>query len=191
MVGRSIKVLSKTEYAHVRNEYGEIINASEISNSDNGIDNVWNEYNAEKVPDIKYYEYQNSLLTGNDRNLNMSWNYSRNLKENFSNHKRKHNVSLSLYHETNIKIIEFFLVDNKTEYFYESEVKVLQKTSVDIQLKYLKYILNSMNAFILSLVIYFLGSRFRILSMSWHKSKKTFRDNIELVMKKYLCSLHD
>ena len=50
MVGRNITILSKIEYNHVRIEYGEIINASEISNCDDAIDEVWNEYNHQKAP---------------------------------------------------------------------------------------------------------------------------------------------
>ena len=37
-----------------------------------------------------------------------------------------------------------------------------------------KMTLNSMNAFILSLVIYFMGSRLKILMMSWYTSIKPF-----------------
>ena len=42
MVGRNINTLSKIYYDHVRNEYGDIINASKISNGDDEIDDVWN-----------------------------------------------------------------------------------------------------------------------------------------------------
>ena len=51
VVGRKITVLSKIEYDQVRTEYGEIINACEISNSAGVIDDVWNEYNHQKVTD--------------------------------------------------------------------------------------------------------------------------------------------
>ena len=51
VVGRNITVLSRTEYDHVQIEYGKIINASEISNGDDAIDDVCNEYNYHKVPD--------------------------------------------------------------------------------------------------------------------------------------------
>ena len=47
-----------------------------------------------------------------------------------------------------------------------------------------------MNAFLLSLVMYFLGSQFKILRMSWYDSMKAFQDNIVLVMNNYLCSLY-
>ena len=43
--------------------------------------------------------------------------YSGNLKDNFPNHKQKHNLSLTLYHETNTKKREYFLADNKPEFF--------------------------------------------------------------------------
>ena len=74
---------------------------------------------------------------------------SRNLKDNFPNNKRKHNGSLTLYHETNTKSLEVFLVNKKAESFYSSEIEKLPQPSADPQHKYLKYTLNSMNAFIL------------------------------------------
>ena len=42
LVGRNIKVLSKTELNHVQLKYEEIVNSSEISNSDEIYD-VWNQ----------------------------------------------------------------------------------------------------------------------------------------------------
>ena len=60
------------------------------------------------------------------------------------------------YHDTNIKTLEGFLVYIKLD-FYEYELDVLPKPSADGQYKYLKYTLNSNNAFIISLVISFLG----------------------------------
>ena len=64
-----------------------------ISNSDDAIADVWNEHNPEQVPDTKLCKYQNSLLNDYDRKMSMSRNIYRNLKENFQNHKLKHNVS--------------------------------------------------------------------------------------------------
>ena len=51
MVGRNINVPSQIEYKNFWIEYGEFINASEISNGDDAIDDVWNVYNHENVPD--------------------------------------------------------------------------------------------------------------------------------------------
>ena len=89
MVGRSITVLLKIEYDHARTEYGEVINASEISNSDDAIYDVWNEFMKRKVPDIKRSKCQNSLITDDDIKMGISMYYKRNLKENFTNHKQK------------------------------------------------------------------------------------------------------
>ena len=47
--------------------------------------------------------------------------------------------------------------------------------------------LNSTNKFLLFLVIYFVGSQFKILRMAWYKCMTTFRDNLQLFMNKYLC----
>ena len=57
-----------------------------------------------------------------------------------------------------------FFVDSKPIYFdeyYESEEEVLSKSSTDVQYKKLENMLNSMNAFLLLLVIYFLGQRLK------------------------------
>ena len=48
-----------------------------------------------------------------------------------------------------------------------------------------------MNAFSLFLVIYFMGFRSKILRMSWYKCMTQFQDNLHLVIRKYLCHLHD
>ena len=57
MFDRNITVLSEKEYDHIRTEYREIINASEISNGDDTIANVWNEYNTEQVHNKKRGKY--------------------------------------------------------------------------------------------------------------------------------------
>ena len=57
-------------------------------------------------------------------------------------------MSPTLYNETNTKINEYFLADNITEHFYESELDNLPKPSADPQYNYLKYTLKSMNAFL-------------------------------------------
>ena len=49
-------------------------------------------------------EYQNSLITDDDGKLMISRHSFENLKYNFPNHKQKHNMRITLYHETNTKI---------------------------------------------------------------------------------------
>ena len=66
-------------------------------------------------------------------------------------------MSFALFHETNTKKLEDFSVDNKPECSYEYELEKLTKPSEYPQYKYLKYTLNSMNLFLLSLVIFFWG----------------------------------
>ena len=51
--------------------------------------------------------------------------------------------------------------------------------------------LNSMNDFVLLLVIYFLGLRLKIFIIYWYISMNSFQDKLELVIKKYLCKFHD
>ena len=98
VIGRNIIFLSEQEYDRVHAEYRKIIGASEISNSDDAIADVWNGYNPEQVPDTKCGKYQNIFLTDNDINLSILNNISENFKENFQNYKCKNNVSLIVYH---------------------------------------------------------------------------------------------
>ena len=72
--------------------------------------------NTEKVPNTKRGIYQNSLLIDDDRKLNISKSISRNLKDNFQNHKLKHNVSPTFIMKKYQKL-EDFLVDIKPIYF--------------------------------------------------------------------------
>ena len=48
-----------------------------------------------------------------------------------------------------------------------------------------------MNALIILLVMSCVGSQLELLRISWYKNIKTFRINMKLVMKKYLCSLYE
>ena len=48
-----------------------------------------------------------------------------------------------------------------------------------------------MTPFLVSLVISFMGYRFKILRMSWYKCMTPFRDHLHLVMKKYLCPFNN
>ena len=56
------------------------------------------------------------------------------------------------------------------------------------KIKYLQQTLNSINAFSMSLVMSNVGSRFKLLRMSWYRSMKTFRTNLKLVVKKTIVS---
>ena len=76
----------------------EIINASEISIGIDKIYYFWSEFNIETVPEKKRGKYIRSLPADDDRSLSVSRKFYNNLKENFLNHKRKHNVSLKLWH---------------------------------------------------------------------------------------------
>ena len=79
--GRNITVLSKLENDHVRTIYGEMINYSEISNGDDAINDAWNVYNHQKVPDKKCGKFQNKLITDDDIKLMISRKSSSNLKK--------------------------------------------------------------------------------------------------------------
>ena len=104
------------------------MNASEISNGIYEIYDVWNEADNEKVPDKKRGKYHNSLITDDDRSLIFSRRFSKNLKENFSNHKQKHNASLKLWHGLNTKNLSiFWLITNKNRGMVQKPVGVVKK----------------------------------------------------------------
>ena len=116
MVDIIITVHSKQEYDDVRIEYIKNINASEITNSDDKIDDVWNVYNIQKYPNIKHRKFLNRFIYEDDRKEIICRKASRKLKDNLPDNKRKHNVSLTVFQETNTKTIEDFLVDTKPDF---------------------------------------------------------------------------
>ena len=62
--------------------------------------------------------------------------------------------------------MEDILVDDITEIHYEYEDENPRKYSEDSQIKFLNKTLNSMNAFLLFLVISYVGSRFKLFRKS-------------------------
>ena len=61
-----------------------------------------------------------------------------------------------------------------TEISYSYEDEKPPNYSEDGQMKYLQRTLNLMNAFLLSLLMSYVGSRFKLLRMSWYRSMKQF-----------------
>ena len=95
-----------------------------------------------------------------------------------------------LLNDNNIKNWGFFGW-KLTIFVCESEQETLTKHSEDGQFKYLRHTLNWIIDFLLSLVMSFVGSRLKILRMSWYTIIIIFWTNLELIIKKYLCRLHD
>ena len=62
--------------------------------------------------------------------------------------------------------------------------------SEDGQPKYLKQNLNSINAFIIALVMSYVVYSYNLLQMYWYKSIKPFQTKLKLVIQKYLCNMH-
>ena len=54
-------------------------------------------------------------------------------------------------------------------------------------MKILTQTLSSMNAFLVLLVISYVGSQFKILRTPCYSSRKPFQTNLKLVIKKYFC----
>ena len=77
-------------------------------------------------------------------------------------------MTLSNYEDT--KNIKAFLVENITETHYKYADENPHCHSDAGQNKYLQQTLNSIDAFILSLLISHVGSCFKLLSMSWYRS---------------------
>ena len=91
-----------------------------------------NESDSEKVPDEKCGKYHNSLLTDDDIILSVSRKFSKNFKDNFQNQKWKHNVSLKLWHEVDIKKLEFFwLITNKNCGMILNPVRMVKKSNLN------------------------------------------------------------
>ena len=74
--GRNINVFSKKGLDTVRSEYGEIVNASEISIRIDKTYDVWNESGIETVP-VKCGKYHSRLPIDDDRSLCDSRNVSK------------------------------------------------------------------------------------------------------------------
>ena len=51
--------------------------------------------------------------------------------------------------------------------------------------------LNSINDFLMSLVMSYVGSWFKLLRISWYRIMKPFVTNLKLVINKYLCRLNE
>ena len=115
MVERDINILSKKEYYDVLIKYGKINNYSDISNFVDAIHDVWNAHNHNKVPDRKRGKVTKKFITEDDIIEMTSKKYSTNLRETISEKEQKHNVSLTMFHESNIKILEDSLVANKPD----------------------------------------------------------------------------
>ena len=89
------------------------------------------------------------------------------------------------------KNIEDFLVENIMETHSESKDENPTHNSEARQIKDLQQTLKSITTFIMSLVMPYVGSCFKLLRMSWYRSINTLRMNLKLVIKKHLCILHD
>ena len=107
------------------------------------------------------------------------------IKENFPNHRRKHKVSLTSWHEVNTKKKNvLWLITNKN-------VGII-KNPLRIRIKQFGYqYLMSMTSFILFLVISFFGYQFKILRMNWYKCITPFQDNLQFFIRKYLFQCHN
>ena len=70
-------------------------------------------------------------------------------------------------------------------------VQIVKESAIpmvnDGQMKYLKQTLSSINAFLLSLMMSYVGSQFKLLRMSWYRSMKLFQTKLNLVINTYLC----
>ena len=107
---------------------------------------------------------QNLLLLAdyNYRSLSVSWEFKKDIKYNFPDHKRKHNVSINPWHELNTKKLEYVMVDLKNRGMIQNPVRMVKKT---VRLS----IFELNDSILLSLVKYSVGSLFKILRVSWYK----------------------
>ena len=82
----------------------------------------------------------------------VSRNSSNEQKHNFPHHEQKLNSSLNIFLEENTEKNDYFLVDNKQEPCYDFEPSAV--VPIYYYYEYFKII----SSFIISLVIYFVGS---------------------------------
>ena len=87
--------------------------------------------------------------------------------------------------------IEIVLAEKIREIIYSSEDENPRKYNKNFQMKDLQQALNSVNASLLSLVMSYVGSVFKLLRMSWFISMKQFLTNLNLVINKYVHILHE
>ena len=97
-------------------------------------------------------------------------------------------MNLILSNVKSIKKIVNILVDDIKDNDYEYDEEKPRKYSEDEQMKYLVKTLNSMNDFLMLLVMSYVGKQLKILRMYWYSSMKPFQTNLYLVMNKFLCS---
>ena len=81
------------------------MNDSVILNGDYAIYDVWNLYNSQKFHDRKRGKFTNRFLSEDDIKEMIYRKASTKLKYDFPENKRKHNASLTVFHETNTKNI--------------------------------------------------------------------------------------
>ena len=87
--------------------------------------------------------------------------------------------------------IDDFLVENHVETHYDYDDENPPRHSKAGQPKYLQQTLISIIAFLLFLVMLYVGLGIKLLRLSWYKSMKPFRTNLKLVMEKNVCGIHD
>ena len=77
------------------------------------------------------------------------------------------------------------MVDNNQEPWYDSKPSTDDKKSARLSICELN------DSIFKYLVIYFVGSRIKILRISWYKRMTPFRENLQLVIKRYFCQCHN
>ena len=92
---------------------------------------------------------------------------------------------MTLSNVKDTKIIEDFLVENIMETKYEFEDEKPTHHSDTRKIKYLQQTLISIKAFLLLLVMSYVGSRCILLRLSWYLSMKPFITNLRLVKEKH------
>ena len=158
VVGIKIAIISKQEYYNVRIEYGESINESVTPKGDDAVDDVCNVYNSKKVPNINEGKLTNSIISDDKRKYMTSRKASRKLKGKILE-KGKYSVSLKVSNEKNTKNLRFIWLKTNQYIVLKTEQEQLPKHSEDGQNKYLKRTFIQINAFLLQLVIQFVGSQ--------------------------------
>ena len=70
-------------------------------------------------------KYLSSFTSADDRSLSVSRKFYKTIKENFPKQKRKHNVSLNLWHEVNTKLSILWFITNNNRGIIQNPVRMV------------------------------------------------------------------
>ena len=99
-------------------------------------------------------------------------------------------MSITFLHVKDNKNMENVMIENIIETNYEYKDEKPLRHSQYGKIKYLQQTLNSINNFLLLLMMSYVVSHIKLISMYWCESMRPLRTNLRLVMQEIFFSLH-